>query len=179
MADQLAPAHQRALVAALRSDPSPEVRAEAAFSLALRSGGSSGQDDVADELWSVVDEGPDAPRRAAVLALGYRLDEENAHRLVRLLVDAPELWREVATALAGFGSPAIESELEELLETAAETRSRRGAARALGLTAIPASAAGLARRVPRRAGEGGDHEALEDHPFFGYEDASGVRHPLL
>jgi HEAT repeat protein len=178
MADRLAADHQRALAAALRSDPSPEVRAEAAFSLALRSAGGDDEGDVAAALWSAIDDGPEVARRAAVLALGYKLDDPTAHRLVRLLVDAPELWREVATALAGYASPAIEDQLEETLETASEARSRRGAARALGLTRQPP---GPARRGAARGGQrpDGDREALEDHPFFGYEDASGVLHPLL
>jgi HEAT repeat protein len=182
MVNRLAADQQQALVATLQNDPSPEVRAEAAFSLALRSPGGDDGDDIAAALWHVVEDGPDVPRRAAVLALGYRLDEEIARGLVRLLVQSPELWREVSIALAGLRSPAIEAELQEILETAAEARSRRGAARALGLTAMSAAAArqlpGLARWAPRQGGQAGA-EVVEDHPFFGYEDSSCVRHPLI
>ena len=149
----------------LRSDPSPQVRAEAALTLAslpLRS------EEVVDALLDALRDANDLPRRAAALGLHDHVDDDVASKLAVLLREAPELWREVGTALSGVGARIVEPELTAILVNADDVRSRRGAARALRGDSNHHQAP-----VPVP-----DGAASTDEMLFGYEDATGVRHLL-
>lgn len=165
-----------ALLRALRDDASPVVRAEAALSLAFSSGEGADVDSITNALLKTATTDREMPRRAAVLALGERLDTSAADELVALLPLAPALWREIAWALAGHRSAEITMRLENLLDSADDPRSRQGAARALGLQAV----GGLTNRggVSRDSSpKVSPDRAFDDHPIFGYEDAAGNLHP--
>lgn len=107
----------------------------------------------------------DLPRRAALYGLRDHIDKPLAQHLVRLLREAPQLWREIASALVGRGGQLVVDELQKILAHAPEVRSRRGAARALAL------------ENPRWSRAQPAFDDSEEHPLFGYEDSSGVSHP--
>lgn len=167
------------LVKALRNDNSVEVRAEVALSLALTGTDNADDDLITDALFETAKNDSEGLGPAAVLVLGDRQDASTVERLVELLVSAPELWHAIASALGRSEAVGIVPRLEHILETADDPRTRRGAARALGLR-------WSAERSCRRLGSSRpavptDHfqtdSELEDRLLFGYEDHEGNLHP--
>ncbi|MDQ3935196.1 MAG: HEAT repeat domain-containing protein [Actinomycetota bacterium] len=109
------------------SDPS-EVRCEAALALA-NSGRGSPQ--VLTALTEALQDPHEAVRRTATIALGRTGDPGAAGPLLGILEGAPELWEEAAAALGDLGHPGVVEPLRELVRSADDHRTRRGAIRAL------------------------------------------------
>jgi HEAT repeat protein len=145
-----------ALADALSGDESPDVRAEAALSLgAIADAHAARRPELAPVLVAALGDGHLLPRRAAAVALSPCVGEEGvADRLLELVRDAPELWREASTALGASDDPRVETELVAILGESPSSRSRRGAALAL-------RSAGRAATAPPTS------------PLFVYADESG------
>jgi HEAT repeat protein len=148
------PVRQR-LVALLREDPVPEVRAEAARAL-----GVIGEPtESIDTLVAALDDSSAGVRRAATLALGRIPDRRAVEALAGALANRPELWREASAALATTGDRDLLDRLLPLLDSES-SQVRSGAVRAI---------AAVSSSGP--PGEG--------MPVFEYTDEEGHRHPLF
>lgn len=119
------------------------------------------QECVREDLLLALSDDDNLVRRAAAVALSRDGNDKVADRLVKVLREAPELWQEASSALAAIRPAQLEDELIAILAEATSSRTRRGAARALG---------GVHAEVALFAAE---------DPLHGYEDESGRLHPLF
>ena len=112
----------------LRGSEPAEVRCEAALALATL-GRSAAR---VIELLAPMRSDPDEQvRRAAVLALGRTRDGSAAEPVVEVLESSPELWEESAAALAELRCTRVIPRLREVARSARDSRTQRGAIRAL------------------------------------------------
>jgi HEAT repeat protein len=146
------------LIEMLNGHEPADVRCEAALALAAL-GRSSTQ--VVEALSVALEDGDEAVRRAAARALGKTRDSSAAEPLLDTLENAPELWQEAASALSELRHAAAIDRLRGMVRSATDSRTRRGAIRALA--ALSTSA---------------DRLRVEDIAPVVYED-SPLRHPLL
>jgi HEAT repeat protein len=114
----------------LRGDEPADVRCEAALALAALGRRSA---EVVESLTHALDDGDDDVRRAATLALGKTGDGRAAEPLLAALEHSPELWEAASAALSELGFAPATERLRELVRSASDSRTRRGAIRALAL----------------------------------------------
>ena len=127
-----------------------EVRCEAAFALAALGRSSR---EVVRSLASTLEDRDETVRRSAALALGRTRDGSAAEPLLDALENSPELWEESAAALCQLRyTPAI-PHLREMVRSAADSRTRRGAIRALAALSASAERLPVEDLFPLREGD--------------------------
>jgi HEAT repeat protein len=136
------------LTEVLRSSEPSEVRGEAALALAALGRRSA---EVVELLATTLQESEEPLRRMAVLALGKTRDPKAAEPLLDVLEHSPELWEEASAALGELRDAGAIDRLRTMIQSAEDSRTRRGAIRALAALSL-----GPGRFRSREAAAGGD-----------------------
>lgn len=124
-----------------------EVRCEAALALAAL---ARSRAQAVELLASMLSDPEESLRRSAALALGRTRDPAAGEPLLDALEHAPELWEETAAALGELRYTPAMDRLRAMVRSAPDSRTRRGAIRALAALSVLPGARRLEDLYPRR-----------------------------